>query len=242
MERDIPDLQPKIVLAIGAHPDDLEFGTSGSAAAWVKAGAEVHYLICTDGSKGSDDPNLTSPQLIKLRRDEQRAAAKILGVSSVTFLDHEDGLTEANAALKRDIVRVIRKIKPDTVVAQDPLMVYSAEFGVINHNDHRNVGLAAMDAVYPLARDHLSFPELAAAGLAPHKVTDLLFMGSFDDRANFYVDISGTYDTKLEALAAHASQVDVEGVRPFLDAMSARMGKKAGYGMAEGFIRLHMFI
>jgi LmbE family N-acetylglucosaminyl deacetylase len=242
MERDIPNLKPKIVLAIGAHPDDLEFGVSGSAAAWVEAGAEVHYLICTDGSKGSDDPHLSSVELIKLRREEQRAAAKILGVSSVTFLDHEDGLTEANAALKEDIVRVIRQIKPDTVVAQDPLMFYNADFGIINHNDHRNVGLAAMDAVYPLARDHLSFPELAAAGLAPHKVKDLLFMGSFDDRSNFYVDISDTYETKLKALAAHASQVDVEAVRGWLDIMSSQMGERGGYAKAEAFIRLHLFI
>lgn len=242
MERDIPKLSPKVVLAIGAHPDDLEFGTSGSVAAWVKAGAEVHYLICTDGSKGSDDTSLSSADLIKLRRDEQRAAAKILGVSSVTFLDHEDGVTEASAELKRDIARVIRQKKPDTVVAQDPLMVYNATFGVINHNDHRNVGLAAMDAVYPLARDHLSFPELIAEGLEPHKVSDLLFMGSFDDRSNYYVDITDTYETKLKALAAHASQVDVDQVRGWLDAVSEQQGKLGGFKRAESFIRLNMFI
>jgi LmbE family N-acetylglucosaminyl deacetylase len=242
MERDIPVLEPKVVLAIGAHPDDLEFGISGSAATWVKAGAKVHYLICTDGSKGSDDLTLSSAELIKLRRDEQRDAAKILGVSSVTFLDHEDGVTEANADLKRDIARVIRQLKPDTVVAQDPLMVYNADFGIINHNDHRNVGLAAMDAVYPLARDHLSFPELVAEGLEPHKVKDLLFMGSFDDRTNHYVDITSTYETKLKALAAHASQVDMSQVTGWLDFMAKQTGAKGGFDRGEGFIRLHMFI
>ena len=242
MERNIPELKPRVVLAVGAHPDDLEFGTSGSVAAWASAGAEVHYLICTDGSKGSDDVNLSSAELIKLRRDEQRAAAKILGVKSVTFLDHEDGVTEANAELKRDIVRVIRQKRPDTVVAQDPLMVYNADFGIINHNDHRNVGLAAMDAVYPLARDHLSFPELMAEGLEPHKVSDLLFMGNFDERSNYYVDISDTYETKLKALEAHASQVDMERVNGWLDAMSKRLGEAGGYERAESFIRLNMFI
>lgn len=242
MERDIPELKPKVVLAIGAHPDDLEFGASGSVAAWVKAGAEVHYLVCTDGSKGSDDVSLSSADLIKLRRDEQRDAAKVLGVKSVTFLDHEDGLTEANADLKRDIVRVIRDKRPDTVVAQDPLMVYNADFGIINHNDHREVGVAAMDAVYPLARDHLSFPELIAEGLQPHKVKDLLFMGSFDERSNFYVDISETYDTKLKALAAHASQVDMSQVTVWLDAMTRRLGERGGFERAESFIRLNMFI
>ena len=240
MERDITELMPKVVLAVAAHPDDLEFGTSGSVAKWVAGGAEVHYLICSDGSKGSDDPNLSSVKLMELRRDEQRAAAKILGVKTVEFLDYEDGQVEASSALKRDISRHIRKIKPDTVVAQDPAMLYLADLGIINHTDHRAVGLAAMDAVYPLARYHLSFPELEAEGFAPHKVKDLLLMG-FENH-NYYVDITDTYETKLEALAAHASQVDVVAVRPRLDAMSATIGKKGGFDRAEGFIRLHMFI
>ena len=240
MEREIPELEPRVVLAVAAHPDDLEFGTSGSVARWVAGGAAVHYLICSDGSKGSDDPNLTSAQLIELRRDEQRAAAKILGVASVTFLDYEDGLVGATPALKRDIAREIRRIKPDTVVAQDPAMLYLADLGIINHNDHRAVGLAAMDAVYPLARDHLSFPELEAEGFAPHKVKDLLLMG-FENH-NYYVDITATYETKLKALAAHASQVDITAVRGRLDAMSGRLGERGGFERAEGFIRLHMFI
>lgn len=240
MHRDIPELKPKIVLAIGAHPDDLEFGVAGSAAAWVKAGAQVHYLICTDGSKGSDDPNLTSSQLTDLRRQEQRDAGKILGLASVNFLDHEDGLAVANAELKRDIVRIIRQIKPDTVVAQDPAMLYHPSWGMINHTDHRAVGLAAMDAVYPLARDHLSFPELLAEGLEAHKVTDLLLMG-FENQ-NYYVDTTDTFETKLKALAAHRSQVDIEQVRPWLDSSSRDAGKQGGFERAEGYIRLHMFI
>lgn len=241
MDRDIPELAPKIVLAIAAHPDDLEFGVSGSVAKWVQDGAEVHYLICTDGSKGSDDLKLTGSELTKLRREEQRTAAKILGVKSVTFFDYEDGLTEASPALKRDIVRQIRIVKPDVVVGQDPAMLYIADYGVINHNDHRNVGLATMDAVYPLARDHLSFPDFMAEGLEPYKVKDLLLMGSFENQ-NCYVDITGTYETKLKALAAHASQVDVEAVRGWLDTMSERLGELGGFKRAEGFIRLHLFI
>lgn len=240
MDRDIPELEPKVVLAVAAHPDDLEFGVSGSVAKWVRDGAEVHYLICTDGSKGSEDRKLTGAQLTKIRRQEQRDAATLLGVKSVTFFDYEDGLTEASPALKRDIVRQIRIIKPDTVVTQDPAMLYIAEFGVINHNDHRSVGLATMDAVYPLSRDHLSFPQLLAEGHQPHKVKDLLFSG-FENQ-NFFVDISDTYETKLQALAAHASQVDVEAVRGWLDAATERMGAQGGFKRAEGFIRLHMFI
>jgi LmbE family N-acetylglucosaminyl deacetylase len=121
-------------------------------------------------------------------------------------------------------------------------MVYNADFGIINHNDHREVGLAAMDAVYPLARDHLSFPELIAEGLEPHKVSDLLFMGNFDDRSNFYVDITDTYETKLDALAAHASQVDMEQVSGWLGIMSKQLGEKGGFDRAESFIRLNLFI
>ncbi|MBW4061402.1 PIG-L family deacetylase [Candidatus Saccharibacteria bacterium] len=238
MERELPLFEPSIILCIAAHPDDLEFGTSGSVAKWVAEGAVVHYLVCTDGSKGSDDPNLTSGELIKLRHVEQQAAADILGVTSVTFLDHEDGLTEANTALKRDITAVIRRLKPDTVVMQDPLFMYSAEFGMINHNDHRKVAESAMDAVYPLARDHLSFPELMGQGLEPHKVKEILMM-SFE-KATFYVDISTTFETKMKALAAHESQVDIETVRPWLEPTSKSLGKLAGYDRAEGFIRLSM--
>lgn len=242
MENNQQELGTDVILAIGAHPDDLEFGISGSVAAWVKSGSKVHYLICTDGSKGSEDRQMTSDELIKLRRNEQRDAAKILGVESVTFLDYEDGATEAGLSLKKDITEVIRKIKPDTVIAQDPIMVYNAEFGVINHNDHRNVGLAAMDAVYPLARDYLSFPELDKKGLKPHKVKDLLFMGNFDDRSNYYVDITETYEIKLEALSAHKSQVDINSVGKWLDESSKNLGEKSGFHRAEGFIRIHLFI
>jgi LmbE family N-acetylglucosaminyl deacetylase len=240
MEREIPAFIPKVILAVAAHPDDLEFGASGSVAKWVKDGADVHYLICTDASKGSSDTNISPVELIQMRRDEQRSAADILGVKSVTFLDYEDGVTEASAALKRDIAREIRRIKPDTVVTQDPKEIYNATVGYINHNDHRNVGLAAMDAVYPLARDHLSFPELLAEGFAPHNVVDLLFM-SFSE-ATMVVDFSDTYDIKLKALAAHASQVNLEDVSGWLDSSSRMTGQPAGYERGEGFIRLNMFL
>lgn len=241
MDRDIPELKPKIVLAIGAHPDDLEFGASGSVGKWISDGAEVHYLICTDASKGSDDLEITTAHLIELRRDEQRAACKILGVKTVTFLDNEDGITSASNELKRDIAREIRRVKPDTVVAQDPKQLYDASFGYINHNDHRNVGLAAMDAVYPLARDHLSFPELMAEGFEPHKVADLLFMGGIGDH-NFIVDISQTYEIKLKALGAHASQIDISEPPVWMDMISRSLGAEGGFERGEGFIRLNMFL
>lgn len=240
MERKLPPFEPKIILAVAAHPDDLEFGASGSVAKWIADGAEVHYLICTDASKGSNDLTITPADLISLRRGEQEAAANILGVSSVTFLNFEDGMTEASAALKRDISREIRRIKPDTVVGQDPKELYNADFGYINHNDHRNVGLATMDAVYPLARDHLSFPELMAEGFQPHNVKYLLFM-SFDN-PTFIVDISNTYETKLKALAAHTSQVNIDEASVWLEPSTKMIGQKGGYERGEGFIRLNIFI
>ena len=238
MERDLPAFEPKIVLCAAAHPDDLEFGASGSVAKWIRDGAVVHYLICTDGSKGSDDPHLSSSDLITLRQTEQQAAAKILGVSSVTFLNHEDGVVEANAALKRDIAAVIRRLKPDAMVIDDPTFLYDVEFGIINHNDHRKVAEAALDAIYPLARDHLSFPELFAQGLEPHKVQEVLMMNF--RKPTFFVDISTTFEIKLAALKAHDSQVDLEDVRPWLDAATRNIGKLAGFERAEGFVRLSM--
>ena len=242
METQTPKHEPKIVLAIGAHPDDLEFGVSGSVAAWTAQGVQVHYLICTDASKGTEDRTITRDALVELRRDEQRAAAKILGVSTVTFFNYEDGTLESTPDLKRDIVREIRRLKPDTVVAMDPLSVYDATRGYINHSDHRNAGLAAMDAVYPLARDYLSYPELLADGFEPHKVVDLLFLDMGQRKSNHFVDISTTFEIKLEALAAHESQIDVEEVRGMLDAMSRQAGSTAGIERAESFIRLRLFI
>ena len=238
MDRELPAFEPKIVLCVAAHPDDLEFGVSGSVAKWVSDGAQVHYLVCTDGSKGSDDPHISSSDLIKLRRDEQIAAADILGVKSVTFFDYEDGVTEASPELKRDIVRVIRKIKPDTVVMNDPTLMYNAQFGIINHNDHRKVAEAAMDAVYPLARDHLSFPELMAEGLEPHKVKEILIT-KFGE-GDFFVDIDATFEIKMKALAAHASQVNVEQARGWLEEGAKTSGARAGLRRAEVYTRLSM--
>lgn len=232
-----PGLKPKVVLGVGAHPDDLDFGMSGSAAKWASEGAEVYYLILTDGSKGSDDQHISSSDLIKIRRAEQQTAAKILGVKEVIFLDNEDGLLENNAALKRDIARVIRRTKPDVVVTMDPTMVYTVAMGYINHPDHRAAGQATLDAVFPLARDHLSFPELLAEGLKPHKVKTVLLMRFSDD--NYYCDISSTLELKLQALAAHSSQVaNVEETHALIKNWAKLAGQGGRYDYAESFVRL----
>jgi LmbE family N-acetylglucosaminyl deacetylase len=233
-------LHPKVILAVAAHPDDLEFGVAGTVASYVAQGAKAYYFILTDASKGTADRSLTGQKLTEIRRAEQREAAEILGVSEVFFGNYEDGALEVTQELKRDIVRVIRQVKPDVVLTMDPTFIYSVERGFVNHTDHRAAGLATLDAVYPLARDHLTFPELLAdEGLEPHKVKTLLL--THFDQHNFYVDITATLETKLQALGAHVSQlpdpeVTLSMVRSHAEAQGARIGAK----YAEAFVRLDL--
>jgi LmbE family N-acetylglucosaminyl deacetylase len=230
-------LTPKIVLGIAAHPDDLDFIAGGTMAKFAAAGAQVYYLILTDGSKGTSDPNLSSEELVTIRQKEQRSAVAAVGGADVEFLGYPDGMLEITMDLKRDIVKAIRTVKPDVVITMDPSMLYSAAAGTINHPDHRAAGQAALDAVFPLARDHLSFPELFAAGLQPH-ITPTVLLANFDDR-NFFMDISEHMDAKMAALAAHASQFDdMDLVQERLKQMAAFTGAKTGSQYAESFIRI----
>jgi LmbE family N-acetylglucosaminyl deacetylase len=229
--------EPKRILAVGAHPDDIDFGAGASIAKWAKAGAEVYYLVLTDGSKGTSDHDITSEELIKMRRYEQRAAVKALGARDVHFLNYPDGELEVTRELKRDIVRAIREIKPDTVITMDPTVVYSSRVGFINHPDHRAAGQATLDAVYPLARDHLEFPELMDEGLKPHKALHVLLINL--DQQNCLVDVSDTFDLKLAALSKHASQIpDINATFESLRHWAQEVGKKANYDFAEGFMRI----
>jgi LmbE family N-acetylglucosaminyl deacetylase len=198
-----PDHGTKRALVVAAHPDDADFGAAGTAYLWSRDGWEFYYLVCTDGSKGSDDPGITQAQLIEMRRREQRDAAKLLGVRDCFFLDHVDGELTPNRALLGDVVRHIRMLKPDAVFTHDPEAVIVRD-AFVNHADHRVTGLTAIDAVYPAARDRLNFPEHIQAGLEPHKVSQVYIWGS--ERANFEVDISEAIEMKIEALRAHGSQ------------------------------------
>lgn len=232
-------LQPKIVLGVAAHPDDLEFMAAGSMAKFVAEGALGYYLILTNANKGTEDRSLQPDQLRDMRREEQRNAAKILGLTDVFFCDYDDGCLQCNLDVKRDIVRVIRQVKPDVVVTMDPTMVYDADRGMVNHTDHRAAGEATLDAVYPLARDHLSFPELLQAGLEPHKVKTVLM--SHFGQENFYVDISPYMDTKLQALRAHASQLsDPDATCVMVKQWAASNSSKVGATYAEAFVRLDL--
>jgi len=238
--KDHTPFTPKVALMVGAHADDIDVTASGTVARWAKDGAEVHYLVITDGSKGSDDPEMTSERLVTIREQEQRDAVASLGAKEVHFLRYEDAALEVTQALKKDIVRIIRQVRPDTVVAIDPTFVYSSETGVINHSDHRAAGYATMDAVFPLARDRLTFPDLLEKErLEPHKVAHLLLINR--QASDYFVDVSEVFEEKIAGLLKHASQFqDPEAIRTMLTRWASLAGTKSGVQYAEGFVRLDM--
>jgi LmbE family N-acetylglucosaminyl deacetylase len=235
----LPPLVPKIVLGIAAHPDDLDFYAGGTMAAFASQGAEVYYLVLTDGAKGSQDRSATPESLRGLRRDEQRRAAAILGVKDVFFCDYPDGLLENTIDVKREVVRLIRRVRPDVVVAMDPSVQYVASQGFINHPDHRAAGQASLDAVYPLARDHMSFPELLAEGYEPHAAKTMLLIGLDLAMTTFAVDITDTLERKLESIGAHISQFgELDAVKRQLRQDATEVGDAHGYTAAEAFTRI----
>jgi LmbE family N-acetylglucosaminyl deacetylase len=229
---------PERVLVIAAHPDDPEFPAAGTLAAWTKAGADVRYVIVTDGSKGSSEPGMTSADLVAMRKEEQRSAADVLGVGEISFLGYEDGRVENNTALKRDLVREIRLHRPDVLITHDPTarIINNAR---LNHPDHRATGDAALDAVYPLARDRLNFPEHEAEGLEPYKVLDIFLTGSNDN--NLTVDVTETIDLKLKALKEHKSQIsDFEALETRMKEFAARNAEGTSFQFAEKFRRVRL--
>lgn len=232
----------KVVLAVAAHPDDNDFGGAATFALAAKEGAKVIYLVATSGQRGSNDPKLNGEKLAAIRKKEQLAAAKVLGVKEVHFLDYQDGELKASLELKEKIVVYIRKYKPDYVFTMDPSHFYynSPEFSFINHTDHRAIGEATLDACYPLARNILSFPEHECMGLKPHTVTDLFLYSFMSREANAFVDIAETMSLKYKALAKHKTQFPkgMKEVREMLDQSSAELGKAQGFKAAEAFVRL----
>ena len=192
------------VLVVMAHPDDAEFGCGGTIARWAAAGKEVYYLLCTSGDKGSSDLTISTYRLAQTRRQEQINAAHALGARDVTFLTYADGTLQNTLELRRDIVREIRRIRPDTIICQDPTQRWAGNRG-LNHPDHRAAGDACLDAVYPSARDPHVFVELLVENLLPHKVKEV-FVSSMAN-ANVWIDITDCLDRKLEGLRQHESQV-----------------------------------
>jgi LmbE family N-acetylglucosaminyl deacetylase len=195
--------ESKIAMVVAAHPDDGDFGAAGYCAILADQYWEVHYLVCTNGAKGTADRTMARERLIEIRREEQREACRRIGVREVHFLDNEDGELVYDRRLLDQIVRHIRRIRPHTVLTHDTDQIVRDSF--INHPDHRATGTATLDAVYPTARDHLNFPEHLEEGLEPHKVREILLWST--NHPNFEVDIGEVVERKIFALSAHVSQV-----------------------------------
>ena len=223
-------------MVVVAHADDAEWGCSGTVARWCAQGWEVVYVLCTDGSKGTEDPEMTSQELVKIRQREQLDASKVLGLHQVVFLGYEDAKLQPSIELRRDIAREIRRYRPDILVSMSPLRDLNGD-GYVGHPDHLACGEAALAAVFPSARDRLTFPELLEEGLEPHKVAEVWIMEQ--DNADQYVDVTDYMDTAIAALQAHASQVG-ENVAKHMRNWRSRTGSKVGFAYAEGFKRFRL--
>lgn len=226
--------RPDRALVITAHPDDADFGVAGTITRWVRAGTIARLVCCTSGDAGADDARTDPLELARRREAEQRAAAAVVGYEAVDFLHRPDGALENDLALREQLVRIIRSFRPDAVLAMDPTVVIH-ERGFVQHVDHRNAGLAAVDAVYPAARNAMAFPHLVMnEGLEPHTVRQLYLF--FSDRPNAWVDVSETIDAKIAALREHVSQLrnpdELEGM---LRGWAAEAGSKIGTQAAETF-------
>jgi LmbE family N-acetylglucosaminyl deacetylase len=227
---------PERVLVVAAHPDDIEFGAAGTVARWIDEGAAVRFLLVTRGDKGSDDPATDVAALAAQRESEQRAAADVLGVEQVNFLDEPDGQVEPSLRLRERITRAIRSFRPEVVMTHDPTVLFVNNEWV-NHPDHRAVGQVTVDAVFPTARDPLNFPEHLAEGLEAWKVAELFLWST--NEANQIVDVADTIERKIDALGHHASQFHNFGdIARWVRRRSEELGERAGYRAAEGFRRV----
>ena len=196
--------RPSRFMVIAAHPDDADFGPAATAARWIDAGSVGWLVCCTSGDAGGEDPDADPLALAALREAEQRAAAAIVGYAGISFLHQPDGALVNDLVLRELLVREIRTFRPDVVLATDPEALFYDDGG-INHADHRAAGVAAVDAVYPAARNPMSFPWLARDGLAAHKVRRLYLFWS--NHPTVRVDVGPTIGRKVDALLAHASQI-----------------------------------
>jgi len=227
------DWRPKRFMVIAAHPDDADFGPAATAAKWIDAGSAGWLVCCTSGDQGGEDPDLDPMQLALTREDEQRRAADIVGYEGITFLHQPDGALANDLALREQLVRAIRTFRPDAVLTHDPdVTVYAG--GGINHTDHRAAGIAAIDAVYPAARNPMAFPKLARDGMAPHRVRRLYLF--WPNQPDTWIDVSATLDRKIRALREHPSQLKhPDDLRDRILRSAAETGTAIGAAAAEAF-------
>jgi len=220
------------VMVVTPHPDDAEFGVAGTVALWASEGKDVIYVVCTNGDKGTSDPNMKPDELVRIREQEQIAAANTLGVSEVIFLRHPDQGLEDTPEFRKEIVRLIRMYRPETVVTGD---LYRRR---IWHRDHRITSQVTLDAIFPYARDFLSYPDLMEEGLQPHKVREVLLWGA--EEPNHRTDITRTFDTKIAALLCHRSQISSipqTGWEQRLKERHRMLAEGEEYELAEAFFR-----
>jgi len=215
-------------MLVVAHPDDAEFSSGGTIARLTRAGKRVIIIQVTSGDKGTADPNINPERLAQIREAEELEAARRLGVAETVFLRCPDGELFPDLALREKIVREIRKHRPDVIITHDPYRPYAL------HPDHRAVGLATVDAVYPTARDPHYFPEHLRSGLQPHKTAEIWFFNA--EHPDLYVDITDTIEAKFDALRAHVSQIgDGEEVLPRVRDRAQEIAKDQPFELAEAF-------
>ena len=218
------------ILVISPHPDDAEYGVAGTVARWTREGKKVVYVVCTNGDKGTTNPDMKPEDLIEIRKKEQLTAAHVLGVSEVIFLGLPDQGLEETPQFRKQIVRLIRQYRPEIVVTADPYRRY------IWHRDHRITGQVVLDAVFPYARDHLAYPDLIEEGLHPQKVKEMFLWASED--INYRSDITATFDLKAEALRCHRSQMqEREDANPdgWLRQRCQEIAKDDNFDLGEAF-------
>ena len=226
----------KRILTLFAHPDDAETMAGGTLLKWAAEGHEITLCLITDGDKGTADPDDTPAAVVARRRVEQSRAAARLGAGIVT-LGYEDGMLQPTLELRRDLVRVLRRVRPNVVVAGDPT-VWFRHRTYINHPDHRAAAQAAVEALYPAVKKHGIFPELLAEGLEPHVVEEI-WLGPTEG-ADTWVDISGVFDEKIALICEHASQFPPEPTRVAFTRMAREVGQEHGLALAESFRTLRL--
>lgn len=223
---------PASAMAIVAHPDDIEFGCAGTLARWAQAGARISYVVCTSGDVGIAENGMTRSRAAEIREAEQRAAAELVGAAEVIFLREPDGMVEPTVALRKKLVREIRRFRPEAVLCGDPTLLWAGD-GYINHPDHRAVAQAAVDAIFPAAGQPHLFEELAEEGLKAHKPRKVYVMNW--RIADTFVSIDDTIDLKIRALRAHASQMRNWDPEPRIREWAAERAKGKEMAYAEAF-------
>jgi LmbE family N-acetylglucosaminyl deacetylase len=221
-------------LVVFAHPDDAEFGSAGTVAAWTREGVRVAYVCLTDGSAGSNEPGVRREELAPIREAEQRAACDVLGVEECVFLGIPDGMVEVTIDLRRAITREVRRFRPDVLVIPDPSRLWDEERRYVNHSDHRAVGLVCLAVVNPDASTRPMFSELEQEGIEPFEIPNL-WMPVWGEDADTFIDITETIETKIAALRCHKSQIGDWPVDDWIRQRAKERGATRGMEFAETF-------